>query len=47
MQFDVDYNNTNTLQGLVMPPRILRDDDTVPHIADFSGILTCCGLLLK
>jgi len=37
MQFDVDYNNTNTLQGLVMPPRILRDDDTVPHIADFSG----------
>ena len=36
MQFDVDYNHTNTLQGLVVPPRLLTDNDTAPHIPDFT-----------
>jgi len=37
LRFDVNYNNTNMLQALVMPPRILHDNDSVPHIHDFSG----------
>lgn len=37
MQYDVDYNQTNTMQGLVVPPRMLTDADKPPHIKDFTG----------
>ena len=36
MHVDVDYNGTNTLQGLVVPPRVLRESDVAPWIKDFS-----------
>ena len=37
LQFDVDYNRTNFLQGLIVPPRLLTDRDHAPWIGDFSG----------
>jgi hypothetical protein len=37
MQYDVDYNQTNYMQGLVVPPRMLTDVDHAPHIKDFTA----------
>ena len=37
LQFDVDFNRTNFLQGLIVPPRLLTDADRPPFVRDFSG----------
>lgn len=37
LRFDVDFNNTNMLQGLIVPPRLLSDHDHAPFIKDFSA----------
>ena len=37
LQFDVDYNRTNMLQGLIVTPRLLTDSDRAPLIKDFTG----------
>jgi acetyl esterase/lipase len=36
LQFDVNFNNTNFLQGMIVPPRLLREDDKAPFIHDFT-----------
>ena len=36
LQFDVNFNNTNFLQGMIVPPRLLREDDRAPFINDFT-----------
>ena len=36
LQFDVNFNNTNFLQGMIVPPRLLLDSDRAPFIKDFS-----------
>lgn len=37
LQFDVNFNNTNFLQGMIVPPRLLREDDKAPFIKDFTS----------
>lgn len=36
MQYDVDYNQTNKMQALVVPPRMLTDADNPPFVKDFT-----------
>jgi hypothetical protein len=36
MQFDVDYNHTNYLQGFILPPRLLASGDVAPFIRGFT-----------
>jgi hypothetical protein len=36
LRFDVDYNKTNYLQGMIVPPRMLTDHDKAPFIKDFT-----------
>ena len=36
LRFDVDYNKTNYLQGMIVPPRMLTNQDKAPHISDFT-----------
>ena len=36
LRFDVDYNKTNYLQGMIVPPRLLTDLDKAPFIKDFT-----------
>ena len=37
LRFDVDYNKTNYLQGMIVPPRMLVESDHAPFIKDFSS----------
>ncbi len=37
LRFDVNYNNTNFLQGMIVPPRLLTAEDKAPFIKDFTG----------
>jgi hypothetical protein len=36
LRFDVDYNRTNFLQGMIVPPRTLTSNDRAPVIKDFT-----------
>ena len=36
LQYDVDYNKTNYLQGMIVPPRMLTNQDHPPFISDFT-----------
>ena len=36
LRFDVDYNQTNFLQGMIVPPRMLTSKDHAPFIKDFT-----------
>ena len=36
LRYDVDFNHTNFLQGLIVPPRLLRDSDRPGLIHDFT-----------
>merc|ERR1711871_248813 len=36
LQYDVNYNQTNYLQGMIVPPRVLTASDHAPHIPDFT-----------
>jgi len=51
LKFNVNYNNTNFLQGMVVPPRMLKDRDHAPFISDFTGAqnraLLASALLFK